>query len=502
MTYSFSKSCCYIDDADDLIDDCMRSRILILGYQEGLALWDCTSLDSWFELLNLPTLNTSLGKELSCRFPLGIGNVISASILPTPTISTTKDLFENSRPLLAIITSSFESSNSTSSNLLLYSLSNHTIIHSQSLPKSATTYHMKVNKNFIVISTTSTRSISTGSLHFYDSKTFQESKFSPLLDLATSSGGEVIFDLGKGGRILSYNCTRPLPSRSTSSSSSTSAYSSPSALNGILSLKGMFDPPHLHYSSTTANLTSEATHLLGEATLITSDAARRMGEGVINGVKKISVLGRDWLNGVNIISSPGVGGEEEEEEIKLGLAKSLPLPKNGFGERRRASVGSPSFSSLSNSVSTPRRNESSSNSTIVILDLLSLVPSSRPSNQQTRNSSSPIPLTPKVLAHFKPYNIPLESLSLSPSSSLLFTASSTGHSFDIFELKPQVQIGRSATSSQGIEYESLWHRYRLIRGFTAALVEKVTWSDDEKFLAVGTRGKGTSRECFILTNNW
>lgn len=64
------------------------SRILLLGYRNGIQIWDCTNLGSVSEVLNLSGIEWS--------------DVITAAVLPDPLVSDSRDLFVAERPLLGI----------------------------------------------------------------------------------------------------------------------------------------------------------------------------------------------------------------------------------------------------------------------------------------------------------------------------------------------------------------------------------------------------------------
>lgn len=65
-----------------------RRRLLLLGYRTGLQIWDCTTLDSIDELLNITTADW--------------GTVSAAAILPSPD-STQADEFLYDRPLMGVM---------------------------------------------------------------------------------------------------------------------------------------------------------------------------------------------------------------------------------------------------------------------------------------------------------------------------------------------------------------------------------------------------------------
>ena len=65
------------------------SRVLLIGYRTGLQIWDCSSLGSVSELLNLT------GTQW--------GAVELARVLPPPRGSDVDDNFKQQRPLIGIM---------------------------------------------------------------------------------------------------------------------------------------------------------------------------------------------------------------------------------------------------------------------------------------------------------------------------------------------------------------------------------------------------------------
>jgi hypothetical protein len=111
------------------------------------------------------------------------------------------------------------------------------------------------------------------------------------------------------------------------------------------------------------------------------------------------------------------------------------------------------------------------------------------------------------ILHFKSSSDPLTFLSFNPSSSLLLTSSIEGHSFHVFELRPHSRVGKSYLNSCRPNHPSLssreatvWHRYKLTRGFTSAEVTDVVWRWDSKIVSVLTE-HGTHRMFFFFLSS-
>ncbi|TXT05902.1 hypothetical protein VHUM_03663 [Vanrija humicola] len=102
----------------------------------------------------------------------------------------------------------------------------------------------------------------------------------------------------------------------------------------------------------------------------------------------------------------------------------------------------------------------------------SLVASPRPSGANGRHVPSA-----------KEY--PISFLSFSPRSSRLFAATSDGRSFHLLDVRP-----RGGSVAKRSCKGEVWVSYILRRGNTSGVVRSVSWSSDERWIAVGT-GKGT-----------
>ncbi|BGP15977.1 hypothetical protein JCM10213_004794 [Rhodosporidiobolus nylandii] len=473
-------------------------RILILAYKNGgVAVWDCSSLDTWVELLNLPTLDCAFDSQLRRQFPRGTGVLSSAAVLPPPLLPagpSSPDPYAADRPLVAFSSSSSSTSSSSSSapssTVFLYSLRNHRITSTFSVPGLA--QRILPNRRSLVLST-----ISPPALHLFRADDLSALPQSPLsgTDLARSPfDGAPVFDLGQGGRLLAFATDRPLLS-----SRLDRLPARPGA--GILAHRGFFDAdgPHGPGGSGEAG-DSRFAATATEAAQAGGEVARRAAEGVLSGVKAIGGAGMNyWMqrgaSGRGRRQSEDGGGAREDDVGAKGFSRSAPLPASGFGRRMSASAMT---------MSRPAGEGSSSTAgTIMVVDLLSPTTSSgsgfKSRSSRTSSSgggpSSPLPF--KVVAHFRPYAQPLALLSFSPSSTSLLTAPAGGHAFDVFELKPSVRVGVSATASPSSSALTaggtgkVWHRYRLSRGFTSARASAASWSADGRFVGVST-SKGTA----------
>lgn len=223
------------------------------------------------------------------------------------------------------------------------------------------------------------------------------------------------------------------------------------------------------------------------------EVARRVGEGVLSGVKAIGDIGLSYWLSKNPTGGGNLGriGGGPAGQGARTLSKSAPLPSVPGFERR-----SPPMRPLSGIA---QADATSAAGTVAIVDLLSFSNLSSSHGRSARHKPSrDTPPSLKLVTHFRAYLHPVALVSLAPSSALVLTSSSQAHSFDIFELKPAVQVGVSATGAD-LPHDDptvvgkAWHRYRLTRGFTTAEATTASWSPDLRFVSVGT-GKGTTRE--------
>lgn len=85
-------------------------------------------------------------------------------------------------------------------------------------------------------------------------------------------------------------------------------------------------------------------------------------------------------------------------------------------------------------------------------------------------------------------NQPVTFLEFSPNGTRLFAASVGGRAFHVLDIRPR-KTKRHKRAPRG----EVWESYILRRGNTFASVCSVTWSPDDRWIAVGT-AKGTLRE--------
>ncbi|GMI65478.1 ARABIDOPSIS THALIANA HOMOLOG OF YEAST AUTOPHAGY 18 (ATG18) F [Hibiscus trionum] len=92
-----------------------------------------------------------------------------------------------------------------------------------------------------------------------------------------------------------------------------------------------------------------------------------------------------------------------------------------------------------------------------------------------------------VIAQFRAHKSPISALCFDPSGTLLVTASIQGHNINVFKIMPGLQGSTSACDVAA----SYSHLYRLQRGFTNAVIQDISFSDDSNWIMISS-SRGTS----------
>ncbi|TKY48984.1 Autophagy-related protein 18f [Spatholobus suberectus] len=92
----------------------------------------------------------------------------------------------------------------------------------------------------------------------------------------------------------------------------------------------------------------------------------------------------------------------------------------------------------------------------------------------------------KVIAQFRAHKSPISALCFDPSGTILVTASIQGHNINVFKIMPARE--NLSASDTGPSY---LHLYRLQRGFTNAVIQDISFSDDSKWIMISS-SRGTS----------
>ncbi|KAJ6887038.1 autophagy-related protein 18f-like [Populus alba x Populus x berolinensis] len=89
-----------------------------------------------------------------------------------------------------------------------------------------------------------------------------------------------------------------------------------------------------------------------------------------------------------------------------------------------------------------------------------------------------------AIAQFRAHKSPISALCFDSSGTLLVTASVQGHNINVFKIMPGLQGSSSAGASH-------IHLYRLQRGFTNAVIQDISFSDDSYWIMISS-SRGTS----------
>ncbi|GMI79430.1 ARABIDOPSIS THALIANA HOMOLOG OF YEAST AUTOPHAGY 18 (ATG18) F [Hibiscus trionum] len=92
-----------------------------------------------------------------------------------------------------------------------------------------------------------------------------------------------------------------------------------------------------------------------------------------------------------------------------------------------------------------------------------------------------------IIAQFRAHKSPISALCFDPSGTLLVTASVQGHNINVFKIMPGLQGSTSACDVSA----SYSHLYRLQRGFTNAVIQDISFSDDSNWIMISS-SRGTS----------
>ncbi|XP_043688630.1 autophagy-related protein 18f-like isoform X2 [Telopea speciosissima] len=92
-----------------------------------------------------------------------------------------------------------------------------------------------------------------------------------------------------------------------------------------------------------------------------------------------------------------------------------------------------------------------------------------------------------VITQFRAHRSPISSLCFDHSGILLVTASIQGHNINVFRIIPPL-AGNSSGSDAGGSYA---HLYRLQRGFTNAVIQDISFSEDSHWIMISS-SRGTS----------
>ncbi|KAE9588600.1 putative transcription factor WD40-like family [Lupinus albus] len=95
-------------------------------------------------------------------------------------------------------------------------------------------------------------------------------------------------------------------------------------------------------------------------------------------------------------------------------------------------------------------------------------------------------VTKNIVAQFPAHKSPISALCFDPSGTILVTASVQGHNINVFKIMPRNE--QMLASDAGPSYV---HLYKLQRGFTNAVIQDISFSNDSKWILISS-SRGTS----------
>ncbi|PLW30574.1 hypothetical protein PCANC_24392 [Puccinia coronata f. sp. avenae] len=414
---------------------------------------------------------------------------ISATILPSNTPS--------SQMLLAIL---FNSLSDRSSKLAIISANTGTIIHSLDLPGIG--LELQVNQKIMAIATKSPLAIHLYKWHSIklpsglaaaaaaappNQFSLVKLPCSPILDLAPKpKSGNPVFSLGST-RLLVYASSTspserepllatgtgfsftfpPLDSRSPPTHQVHGRESKDGSNFGLLPSSYSAT----RHSSHTGISGSSWKHSVAPNLDAIDETARKLGGNLWTGAKYLSSLGQTlWNPQTDSLHSPRQAAHQlPRNDLDLAFSQSAPVPHMMSAARPTSSArAEESYGTYGN---------------VKVIDLFSAENHIQHTSHGHRHHA---------IFHFKASSDPLTFLSFNPSSNLLLTSSVDGHSFHVFELRPSSRVGKSYLNScrpqapHSSRQATVWHRYKLTRGFTSAEVTNVVWRWDSKVVSVLT----------------
>ncbi|EIN05352.1 hypothetical protein PUNSTDRAFT_127829 [Punctularia strigosozonata HHB-11173 SS5] len=468
---------------DESIVGRRRRSLLLLGYDTGIQIWDCTDLGAVSEMLNLKS-PTSSSAGVDIEHP------IYATILPPPSAlrpaatskrdtRSTEDQYADARPLLGML--SCNGRDYSDDALVIYSLRRHGEVtripfHGQGVAR------VEASAEFVVVST-----ISPPTLHVLCSRTFTTLQAIPSSHLAPPFAHPLAPRVSRSISISvsvsnAFSRTPPADPAPTTADDATPfranipqpvfslshrllAYASspPTAPEGPRP-----SPPLQHPSSSVS--------AFGITQADIGNTALRVGGSVFGGMK---ALGGMAISAIQQRAAPAEDRDrdrdrdrgrdrekKEKEKGAAGVSKSAPSAISAepiVGISRRTSTG-PETSAPS----------SSSTAYVSIVDLASLT-----LTNDKRGRSRLDPFSRFVAWRDQP----VSELQFAPDGTTLAVSRRDGTVVRVF------RVGAIKVASRDAEDFEPAAVYELKRGRTSGVVEDVVSARDERWIAIGTRAR-------------
>lgn len=266
-------------------------------------------------------------------------------------------------------------------------------------------------------------------IHILDSQTWQPVQ-PALTDVATSSlTRQSPPTCHLSGRMLAYAST-----------------STPASTSNVISTMASTHPhaPHPRPPITAIETGAQA-----------SEMAKKVSQGVKTGFKTMS----DW--GATTLATYGYNAEAR------GGTAAAPASPMTTAQHQRPHGASPPAAS-----------------TVRILDLKDGSKAAAP--------STPACFRPIALSTHDAHAHNIACVRLSPDGTMVFVSDSAGHTFNIYELRPRPRLAADPVNDDGTDADAavastpVYHRFKLLRGVTAAHVCDAQWSKNARWIGVMT----------------
>ncbi|KAJ3553080.1 hypothetical protein NM688_g3809 [Phlebia brevispora] len=462
----------------ELRDGDTSRRLVMLGYQSGLQIWDCTNLGSVTEVLNLS------GSAW--------GRVEVIEVLSNPRSGNT-DEFRAKRPLIGFL------STSDVNVVIIYSLRTHEVVKKLCIP-SLTGF--KASSDFIVLSTAE-----PASLHVISARTLRTLYIFPSTSFTLFARPPSTTDIREPVSVHiehgddfagpSHHVTIPQPvfalsHRLIAFASTSSHPASPvqsAARTPRTASQSPFDDGTRRFPTTQAEL---------------GLAAMKIGGSLFSGMKAIG--GRAYSAaraGVSAAMAMDYTSGSPAPVPGKFFSRSAPEASSHEPERRysiTSDAGSPNIPSRddiqTNMLSNALNDDAASRDSGYYMTVLDLEPLL--SEQAT---SVPATLAEYMVSKHQP----ISEIEFAPDGTSLVVASKDGQTMKVYRLRPLCKALRADAATAGLlpddQYSEAglhrdidlplayppWHIYDLRRGRTSAIVERLSWAHDGRWLAVGTR---------------
>ncbi|OCB89007.1 hypothetical protein A7U60_g3814 [Sanghuangporus baumii] len=449
-------------------------RLLFVGYENGLQIWDTTHLGEVREVLN---------RRLS-------GAVVGCSVLPTPRSSShrgsVEDRFAQLRPLLGIVIEEHDAS-----YLLVYSLVTHDIVKKLDF-SGATITSVQASNSFTVVATSS-----PFSLHILCSRTLNilhtiQSRqlyiFSRPVSLHTPEGTvETVYS----ARQDRPHAVFALSSRLLAFASVPHSAESPSSLTNLYPRMAIPHAPSIQIGS--LNVTQADI----------GNAAMKVGGGLLSGMKTLGGIAVAAARGERSSSaSVDTGG------LRKFFLRSAPTASPDTHHARSPSdnsqIGNEDRSEQGLSPTATKRDAHADATHITVLDLQPLL--------EDRENGRPEGLSDFTI----PSGQVVAGLKFTEDGTSLSVVPGDGGTVRLYQIRPASAVLRSASLSRSVHDRNKpgtsptrkdstgsaesrssssedstssmpWHIYDLRRGRTSGVIEAVSHSTDGRWAGISTR---------------